>query len=89
MQAVLSKVLDLTKSEQKANITQPGWGVPRDGAWHLPVFRWKPGRVAYLDGARDAFNYLHHLRWGQLPSAGPRQKKGAGLRWSGDQAEAH
>jgi FAD/FMN-containing dehydrogenase/Fe-S oxidoreductase len=37
-----------------------------------------PGKVVDAVRVYDPVENLRHLRWGQLPSAGPRQKKGAG-----------
>ena len=44
-----------------------------------PDNRMNPGKL--IDAVRvydPVENLRHHLRWGQLPSAGPRQKEGAG-----------
>ncbi|MGA7859210.1 MAG: FAD-binding and (Fe-S)-binding domain-containing protein, partial [Terracidiphilus sp.] len=44
-----------------------------------PENRMNPGKL--IDAVRvydPVENLRHHLRWGQLPSAGPRQKEGAG-----------
>jgi FAD/FMN-containing dehydrogenase/Fe-S oxidoreductase len=45
-----------------------------------PDNRMNPGKLVDAVRVYDPIeNLRHHLRWGQLPSAGPRQEEGAGL----------
>jgi hypothetical protein len=75
-----------TKSEQKVNVflffgTFSGG---RTGfASVLSLFMSVRQRRAIIC---NRLRHLRHLRWGQLPSAGPRQKKGAGSRVVGTRA---
>ena len=43
-----------------------------------PDNRMNPGKLVDAVRVYDPIENLRHLRWGQSPSAGPRQKKGAG-----------
>ena len=44
-----------------------------------PDNRMNPGKLVDAVRVYDPVENLRHLRWGQLPSAGPRQEEGAGL----------
>ncbi len=44
-----------------------------------PENRMNPGKLIDAVRVYDPVENLRHLRWGQLPSAGPRQEEGAGL----------
>ena len=49
-----------------------------------PENRMNPGKLSDAVRVYDPVeNLKHHLRWGQLPSAGPRQKEGAGASAAG------
>ena len=64
------------KSEQKGNHPPGGWGL----LFGLCVSRPEPGvspMFLLCARGRQLSATTCHLRWGQLPSAGPRQEKGA------------
>jgi FAD/FMN-containing dehydrogenase/Fe-S oxidoreductase len=57
-----------------------------------PDNRMNPGKLVDAVRVYDPTENLRHLRWGQTPSAGPRQEKGAGtemLATAAGQAEEH